>query len=66
MQKNLQTELFRRVLTSIIPLEFKIFSSKCIKIQDIEKEDSLEMMVNKIKDNFEMYKSIIFKNYFLV
>jgi len=54
MQKNLQTELFRRVLTSIVPLEFKIFSSKCIKIQDIEKDDPLEIMVNKIKDNYDM------------
>ncbi len=53
-QQTLLTELFRRILRSIVPIDFKIFSSKCIKIQEIEKEDSLETMVNKIRDNHEM------------
>ena len=53
-QQTLLTELFRRILRSIVPIEFKIFSSKCIKIQEMENDDSLETMVNKIKDNYEM------------
>jgi hypothetical protein len=54
LQQNLLTELFRRILRSIVPIEFKIFSSKCIKIKELEKDDSLETMVNKVKENHEM------------
>ena len=53
-QQNLLTELFRKILKNIIPIEFKIFSNKCIKINEFEKDDTLEEMINKIKENCEM------------
>jgi len=54
LQQNLLSELFRRILRSIVPIKFKIFSNKCIKIKDFDKDDSLETMVNKVKENHEM------------
>ncbi len=48
------TELFRRILRNIVPIEFKVFFNKYIKMQELETEDSLDNMVNKIKINCEM------------
>lgn len=53
-QRNLLTDLMRRILRSVIPIEFKLFTNKCIKIKELQKEDTLEDMFNKIKENYEM------------
>ena len=53
-QQILLDELFRRILRDIIPIEFKLFSNKFIKIHELEQDDSLECMVNKIKKNYDM------------
>lgn len=53
-QQNLLIELFKKILRNIIPIDFKIFSSKGIKLHEFSKDDSLNELINKIKENYEM------------
>jgi hypothetical protein len=53
-QKNLLGDLFKKIIKSIMPIEFKIFSHKYIKLNDIEYGDSLEKIISKIDENIEM------------
>jgi hypothetical protein len=54
IQKNLMGDLFKKVLKSIMPIEYKIFSQKYIKLKEIELGDSLEKITSKIDENIEM------------
>jgi hypothetical protein len=54
LQKSLLTELYKKILRIVTPLEFKVFSNKFLKLKDHSSNDSLESMINNISDNEEM------------
>jgi hypothetical protein len=53
-QKWLQIELFSKQINNMIPIEFKIFANKFIKMKNFEKGDDIETIINKISENLEM------------
>ena len=54
IQKNLITELMRKMIKNICPIEHKIFSNKFIKLKEFDANDTFEKMVSKIDENIEM------------
>ncbi len=56
---NIQTvtisELTRKLIKNSVPIEFKIFSNKYLKLKEFEPNDSLDRMTSKIDENIEMY-----------
>lgn len=53
-QQNLISELFSKLLFNIVPLEFKLFSNKNIRLKEFSETDSLNELMSKIRDNHEM------------
>jgi hypothetical protein len=53
-QMFLIIELFKKLLSNIIPIEFKIFSNIGIKLHELSYNDSLDELINKIKENYDM------------
>ena len=54
IQKNLITEYLKRLFFCIIPLQFKLFSNKCIKLKEIKLDDNFNTIISKIDENYEM------------
>ena len=58
-QKSLISELMKKLITNIMPVEYKVFSHKFIKLKEIESTDTLDSILTKIDVNIEMYKKLI-------
>ena len=54
IQTGIITELSRKLLKNSVPIEFKIFSNKYLKLKEFEPNDSLDNMTKKIDENIEM------------
>ena len=54
MQKIILMELLKKLICNIMPIEFKLFAEKCLKLKELEAKDSLDIMIKKINDNQEM------------
>ena len=54
LQKNLLVELFKKLIKNSIPIEYKVFSNKYLKIRKIESNDTLEKIIQKIDENVQM------------
>jgi hypothetical protein len=54
------SELIKKLIKNITPIEYKIFSNKYIKLREIEQNDPLDKIRTKIEDNIQMYKIIIY------
>ena len=55
IQKVVLTELFKKLIMNIIPIELKIFCQKFLKLKEYDSNDSLEVIIDKINLNQEMY-----------
>lgn len=53
-QNWLQEELIIKFIQSLVPLEYKIFYKKFLKLESVGKEDNLESVENKINKNIKM------------
>ncbi len=51
----LQNKLLNKLIRIMIPLEYKIFYRKLLKLEDIEENDDIQIMKNKINNNISMY-----------
>ncbi len=62
--KNIQAvcviELLKKLIINITPIEYKIFSTKYIKLKEIEPSDPLDKLSSKIEENIEMLEIIKF------
>lgn len=54
MQNSLLTELFMKMVKNIIPIDYKSFTNKFIKLKEFSNNDTFDMLMEKIKDNQEM------------
>lgn len=54
IQSKILFELFRKIIKVIMPIEYNIFVSKFIKVNDIASSDSTMQMMQKIIQNQEM------------
>jgi hypothetical protein len=55
LQRSVLTELFKKLLSNLMPIEFKNFSQKFLKLKDFDQKDTLEAIIEKITTNQEMY-----------
>ena len=51
----LQNKLLNKLIRIMIPLEYKIFYQKFLKLDIIEENDDIKIMKNKINNNILMY-----------
>ena len=51
MQKNLLVEIFKKMINSIIPLEYKLFTLKYLNLKSFENLDSLDKIIETIDEN---------------
>jgi hypothetical protein len=51
----LQNKLLNKLIRIMIPLEYKIFYQKFLKLDIIEENDDITIMKNKINNNISMY-----------
>jgi hypothetical protein len=55
LQGILLSELFKKLIRYITPVEYKIFSNKLIKMKEFDANDSIESIIEKVNENQEMY-----------
>ena len=51
----LLNKLLNKLIRIMIPLEYKIFYRKLLKLEDIEENDDIQIMKNKINNNISLY-----------
>ena len=56
----LQNKLLNKLIRIMIPLEYKIFYQKFLKLDIIEENDDITIMKNKINNNISMYNIFLF------
>lgn len=56
LQKSILTDLFKKTLNIITPIEFKIFASKYLRLKNLEQKpgENLDKTISNINDNQEM------------
>jgi hypothetical protein len=47
-------EILKKLIKNFLPIEYKIIANRYIKIKEIEFNDTLDDMINKIETNKEM------------
>jgi hypothetical protein len=46
----------RKMIKNSVPIDFKIAANKFIKLKELENQDNIEKISEKINENIEMYK----------
>jgi hypothetical protein len=59
IQRSVLSELFKKLICNIMPIDFKLFAQKFLKLNEIEAKDNLDNIIQKLNDNGEMYIIII-------
>ena len=54
IHKSLLVEILKKLIKNFLPIEYKIIANRYIKIKEIEFNDTLDDMINKIETNKEM------------
>jgi len=51
IQSNLISEIFKKIIKNLVPLDIKFFETKCAKLKDIYNFESIDAFVETLCDN---------------
>jgi hypothetical protein len=54
LQRTVLSELFKKIICNIMPIDFKLFSQKFLKLNELEGKDNLDTIIQKLSENSEM------------